>query len=431
MKLLLSRIFIAIILLGSTIPVFAQQNNQFFVTALPTTITQTTFTAPFRITNPPPQNISFYAWVGQDGQDFSQWTRNILLATMRPSSPRPFEFAVEFNFQAGGFVPGVKYSYALTDRSAVNGAIFFNTPGSPIRECFTTTNGKVPCGADPVPAPLDPNAPVLGPNETPDPIPGPLSLGGLSIVFPPSQQEIYETSALIAMQISTTLKQDISLTYTWGKSGEPLANRTVLVTLPELLPGQFYNTVMTFNDLEPNTSYSFAIKNEKTNQTQVRSFKTVDPNAATQSPSNVLTIDPNSNSTFDPGPITAVEDTISSRGIVPRCGRTPGPGVPETETRMCGYKDFLQLISNLIQYVIIIIGPIVAIIAMYSGFMIIWLGKDGDPTSEVMSQLRSHKATLVRVAIGIGIMLGSFTIVALIFRSLGVDPTYILLDIIS
>jgi hypothetical protein len=36
-------------------------------------------------------------------------------------------------------------------------------------------------------------------------------------------------------------------------------------------------------------------------------------------------------------------------------------------------KDFMQLIANIIQYFLIIIGPIIAVVVMFSGAMVLWL----------------------------------------------------------
>jgi hypothetical protein len=71
------------------------------------------------------------------------------------------------------------------------------------------------------------------------------------------------------------------------------------------------------------------------------------------------------------------------------------------------------------------------IFIIYSGFMIMWLGKDGDPTAEVMAQLKKHKQRMLKIAIGIAVMMSSYLIVMMIIKELGVKPEYTLIDIIS
>jgi hypothetical protein len=89
------------------------------------------------------------------------------------------------------------------------------------------------------------------------------------------------------------------------------------------------------------------------------------------------------------------------------------------------------LISNILKYALIIFGPIVAVLVLYSGFVIIWLGKIPDPTAEQMQMLRNAKARLVKIGIGIAIILSAWVFIATITRELGVKSSYSLLDLFN
>jgi hypothetical protein len=195
-----------------------------------------------------------------------------------------------------------------------------------------------------------------------------------------------------------------------------------------MVPGTTEQITMEFTGLEAGKTYQFAIKNKVTN-TLSKPFIFTTPGGLTNETALF-----NGNRVGEigtAGSFTEMTDTISDKGIVPRCGLTKGSGITAEEEKMCGYSDFLQLISNIVTYGLILIGPLVAIMAMYSGAMIIVLGKNPDPTGELMKQLANHKARLVKIAIGIAIILMSYVIITTILRELGVKKEYQLLDVIS
>lgn len=256
----------------------------------------------------------------------------------------------------------------------------------------------------------------------------PTNVGVFKISFTPGGQTITETTAEINGTLSSIVLSPLTLTAVSGPVGSPLGNEQSLLSIsyPGLPPGEQKPIELSFSGLTPGQTYSFAFKNGGSTSQSI-SFTT--PNGTTiMNPvfaGNVLGVNEN------PGGLDPVVDTVSDKGIVPKCGRTPGEGIPEEETHMCGYEDFIQLISNVIQYAVIIIGPIIGIFVIYSGFMIMWLGKDGDPTAEIMAELKKHKQRLLRIAIGVAVMLSSYLIVMTIIRELGVKPEYTLIDIIS
>ena len=98
---------------------------------------------------------------------------------------------------------------------------------------------------------------------------------------------------------------------------------------------------------------------------------------------------------------------------------------------MCGLNDFIQLITNVIQGILLLIGVVATILAMYSGFMIIWLGKTSDPGPAVEEAIRKYSKQLLNIVIGLVIIVCAFLIVSTIIRELGVKSDYSLLDIVG
>ena len=408
---------------------------------VPNTNIAVTYTFPMA----PPQTIKLYAWIGDPTKDFSQWNRNNYLGQISATDTPPFEFTKVWDISS--LDSSKTYAYAFADGSGTN-AVLFNKSGSANGfNCFTMSIDSVPCfpttttpSTNTTPAPTPTPAPTSNSNTVTNPtggsgIPGsigveesPTLVGVLKIVFPPEQQIITQTTAEIHGILSSILITPVNLTAVSGPDGSPLGNEQPIISIsyPGLAPGEQKPITLSFSGLTPGQTYSFAFKNGGVTS-PARSFTT--PNGTTiMNPvfaGNVLGVNEN------PGGLDPVVDTISDKGIVPKCGRTAGEGVSNKETRMCGYEDFIQLISNVIQYAVIIIGPIMGIFIIYSGFMIIWLGKDGDPTAEVMVQLKKHKQRMIKIAIGIAIMMSSYLIVMMIINELGVKPEYTLIDIIS
>ncbi len=98
-------------------------------------------------------------------------------------------------------------------------------------------------------------------------------------------------------------------------------------------------------------------------------------------------------------------------GLVP-CGN---PGQP-----MCEFTHLLDLISNVINYMFILVVPIAAVMFVIIGFRYMTSGGN----VKLQALLRSHAVNLL---IGIIIVMCSWLLVATLLRSLGVDDAYILL----
>lgn len=506
--------------------------------------TVTSFTATYRVTNAPSQVTKVYAWVGDvaDGS-YSSWNRNLMLTQFSATTPVGAMFSAEFNFAQSGLVTGKTYAYAITDRSAIPGAVFFQTPD----HCFTVDAGVVPCptgaGTSPSPSaafsvtlesgtltanaagtydkqfditpdnalataqtvelriyattnptsafatipvtlppgtlttsPIAESLPVgsytaavyLGASKispvvaftvaTPQQNPSPQSsagnqnlpyppntsttqaqnnvIGGVMVNFPNNLSTIGNNSATIVGVVSVQVPMEVSLSALSAVAGSPLVNPQVVFTAAHMEPGQTQNLTINFTGLAAGTKYEFAIKNNLSNiVSSPLNFTTTGGSV----PGGVITYSgglfpytpPVISGSSQPG--SNVSDTISDKGIVPKCGRSQNEEgtVPANELEMCGYDDFLQLIANIITFGIIILGPIAAIVILYAGFMIIVLSWNGDPTAEIIAKRKEYMALLLRVAVGVAIILSAWIIVATILRELGVKPAYILLDIFS
>lgn len=258
----------------------------------------------------------------------------------------------------------------------------------------------------------------------------PVTTNGLVVTFLPDKQVITETSAklegIVSVEFNVT---PVKVSFVSGVTGSPLGNEQQILSIPNgMTVGQTEPVTLNFSGLLPGKNYSFAFRSNGITSRPL-SFTTPDGSSVL----NPIFAGSSLGTNLDPGlgdtDLPTEEDFVE--GLVPKCGRTPGDGIPESETVMCGWKDFLQLVSNVINYFILIIGPIIAILVMYIGAMIIMYGKKSDPTGGAMAKLKEYKQQLGRIVIGILIMLCAYLIVMTILRELGVKDTYILLDIIG
>jgi len=100
-----------------------------------------------------------------------------------------------------------------------------------------------------------------------------------------------------------------------------------------------------------------------------------------------------------PDPIAELEKRIDG-GLVPCTGAD------------CDYNAAIQLVSNIINYVFILIIPISAIAFVYAGSLMLFSGSNPNKRSQA-------KDIFLKVVIGIVIILSAFLIVKIIFTSLG------------
>lgn len=414
------------------------------------TITQTAVTADalgvtvkYEMNGAPAQTTKIYASVA-DVETGTWIKRDLYIAQVTPTDPTPFVFDITFKISELNLVAGKTYVYYLADAPAeplmyLTNPKCFNTGGPvlcgnvtppPAAPTTTTSSGTV-FGPQPNPGSSSPTVPTpllgggsatsSGTYQAP-----PMTFGGISVVFPREQQVITETSAEIHGIASALIIIPVELSFVSGVSGSPLGNQQQLFS-KVMYPGETMPVVMNFTGLTPGTAYYFVLRNSKTN-TASRAIYFTTPGGATNERAMFAGQRIGGN---DAPPEVAFTDTVSDTGIVPKCGRTANADVPLGETRMCGYQDILQLAANVINFIFILIVPVVAGITMYTGAMLIIYGKKSDPTGAVMDKLKGYRTRLFNIGGGVIIILFAWTFIAMILRELGVKPNYILLDLFN
>lgn len=294
----------------------------------------------------------------------------------------------------------------------------------------------------------NPNGPTQqSTQQPPQSLPGPLVgsgsnssvyLGGMSLWWPPEEQVVNETDATLKAHLSAQLQMPVQIEVLSGLSTTQIDHSFTPTLQPAsmnmgLEPGEVKTFEVPFTGLVKGTTYYFLVKNNATGtQSPVWNFTT--KGGTSPIPQSSTTIyDAETSPYADPGTGGPVIDTISDQGIVPHCGRTQNADgtVPDNETKMCTYADFMQLIANVIQFALIIIGPIIAIIVMFAGAMVLWLNYNSDPTEEITKQKKKYIGILTRAAIGIFIVMIAWVLVATVLKELGVKQEYVLLDLFS
>lgn len=195
-----------------------------------------------------------------------------------------------------------------------------------------------------------------------------------------------------------------------------------------------------FTDLKPDTTYYILVKddinkNPDTSQIgSVYSFKTLPAGASTSSqsvtdkPSPAFTDNDGKGGLFsyvyntqtgNPGGLNYNLSTESDQGLVP-CRAEEG-----IESR-CGFRDLMTLIGNIINFALVLILPIIAILAVVIGVMMI--SNRSNPT-----KLIELKNQATKILIGVMVILLSWVLVANILNVVLGDEAkrYILLDLAS
>ncbi|MEK7208693.1 MAG: pilin [Patescibacteria group bacterium] len=72
--------------------------------------------------------------------------------------------------------------------------------------------------------------------------------------------------------------------------------------------------------------------------------------------------------------------------LVPECGQKSPPGSPP---RVCGYQDFLQLIGNLFNYLVLIATPLATAMIVWGGVVLVTAGTNEGKRSQAKSIIGS------------------------------------------
>ncbi len=104
-----------------------------------------------------------------------------------------------------------------------------------------------------------------------------------------------------------------------------------------------------------------------------------------------------------------------SGGLVPDCGyNIKTISNDEGTGRMCGLADIITLIQNIIEYIFILVLPIVAIVFAYVGYL--YLTSGGNTAKHTQA-----KQAMTNLGIGILIILAAWLIIKSVLTTLGVD----------
>ena len=410
----------------------------------------------------PSETIKVYSWLGVANS--STWIdrSNLLITIPQSSSQVTKDFSVTYNFAALGLAGnGTKYVYYAAD-GTTDQSLLFTGPGyftvgtaqaSPSQPPAASQSSAGPaCAPGPFTTASQPaslctagtanainnstahwtwQCELIPYNSVPcsaavtTPPAGTIS--GVTIKYLDGHS-IMNTTADIPVLVSVTAPTNVNLSVYMALTGQSFQNSQPLL-VQTMTPASPKNTAIHFAGLTPGTSYYFSIKNEVTGSysdpVQFTTTGGINPSGGTIGVTGADGAATVSSGTVSAG-TTAITDTISDKGIVPKCGRTEGEG-----TQMCTFKDFMQLVANVIQYGLILLFIFFTIMFLYIGAMMIYLGGVTDKTTDQMKKLKGYGKTLLRIVIGLAIIATAWTVISTILIALGVQHQYILLDIFS
>ncbi len=117
-------------------------------------------------------------------------------------------------------------------------------------------------------------------------------------------------------------------------------------------------------------------------------------------------------------PFTSFALTGTGSGLVP-CSNTPGPAPDYIISDPCDFNAFMELINNLIKYVIILAIPLAAISFAYAGFLLVTAG------GESAHAFGEAKGIFTNTLVGLVIILAAWLIIKTILSILGYDAGWI------
>ncbi len=186
--------------------------------------------------------------------------------------------------------------------------------------------------------------------------------------------------------------------------------------IPMILANGVYSTQI--SNLRPNTNYYYQIigdsyqkDNVKVYYSAVLSFVTLP--TTTTSTTAIPTI---VGSTGTVNTITYNLGALVQCGVV--TGQNPDAGpLNKDGTQACGFKQFMELLNRIINFLIFLVAPIIAVcVILYAGFLILTSGG----STEKVSQARG---LMTKMVIGLVIAMGAWLLVKSILVALGVDTT--------
>jgi hypothetical protein len=229
----------------------------------------------------------------------------------------------------------------------------------------------------------------------------------------------------------------------FGTSADTLVQgeRLTSSVLKKSIPIPF---IYQFEDLKTGTTYFYKVRDigRVLDITAVKSFKTSGTKSGTENP-----IDPKNPSiggdpyVFDPNAQTGIfgnysyptdlsepdsgsggDRSYDGKPLVP-CGKKSDQG---GEDATCRFKHVIILFNNIINYMLVLMVPIIALISIYVGIMMI-------VKRQVPAELLALKDKFSRIGIGILVMFLAWVLVATLLKTLVNDESsaFILLDLVN
>ena len=207
----------------------------------------------------------------------------------------------------------------------------------------------------------------------------------------------------------------LKVAYGQESEGTVILGPTVLNTVMDVF--QENDFTVSLSNLTAGTSYVFKIVNGANPliaYTPGQTFTTAVVEGATNTPTNP-------GSTSNNSPMYGADDDTDFDGpgfasSLVKCNGTP--------TDPCRFEDFMALVQRMINFILILMLPICAIIFAYIGFLFLTSGGNSETKSKA-------KGILMNVVKGIILVLAAWLIVKTIVVSLGLVPDAILLDVVQ
>lgn len=412
---MMRKLFMMIIACAALPLVAAASTTIHPISIVSTTPSPTSFRVSYQYSEQPHPAHQFYAWVGDWSQAPSSWNRNTLLTSITPSTPVPFNFAVDFNYAQYGLVAGKTYGYVIADRSTVLDAQLFAVPGQDPFRCFVVGTGTVPC------PPSGSGNPSGGTQA------GPTNNSGQSPSnqCPDSGCHVNFLVSLISSPAVTASFQ-MTATATNGTVGAgdidlyAGTSPTVLTLIDSVYSGMIgtggVNFTGAMQNLLPNTTYYFQLKETVTGSTSsVYSFTTSTfGNQAPQTTGGQNDgSSPSTGTGFDFG---------NQPGSNPQNGTdgnnqpgNGGPGAPADSGNLnsnylqnpfVNLNSFPEIFAALYNNILIPVAiPFLVIAIMYSGFLFVVSRKEGKTY-----KLDQAKSVFKYTMIGAALILGGWVI---------------------
>jgi hypothetical protein len=214
----------------------------------------------------------------------------------------------------------------------------------------------------------------------------------------------------------------LTLKIAWGQTSSSLSTTATVLTRNKLSVGDPSRDALirkqlefsyTFTGITPGTQYFFQLTDTTHNvKYPIKSFTVTNSvvGGASQASDETTAL---MNSVIENEP--KINNPYEKTGLVP-CGKKG--------QAMCTWKDFIKLIGNVLDYVLILIIPIIAIMCVYTGAQIIIYRDRAE-------ELSLAKSRMFKLLIGVAVILLSWLAVSWLFKVLQVPKDYILLDIID